>query len=55
MTKPYHAGRFAPAARPAPDWRRYEYEKYLWHIGHPDATPAEYEAACTEIAKRLGI
>lgn len=41
--------------RPQPDYKRYEYEKYLWQLGHPEATPAEYERACAEIARRIGL
>lgn len=54
MNKPYHSGRFSPA-KPAPNYQRYELEKYYWKLGHPEATPAQYVAACMEIAKRLGV
>lgn len=36
-------------------WRMYEAEKAAWISDHPDAEPAEYEAAMREIAHRCGV
>ena len=33
----------------------YEREKAAWIEGHPEATPAEYQAAMTAIAQRAGV
>jgi len=36
-------------------WQVYELAKRHWDAGHPDASPAERDAAIIEIARRLGI
>lgn len=34
---------------------RYELEKRSWLYLHPDATPDQIEAACRDIARRIGL
>ena len=41
--------------RPADRIRQYEDQKRRWIDQHPEATPAEYQAAMTAIACRLGV
>jgi len=36
-------------------WATYEAAKAAWIAAHPNATPAEYAAAMTVIARRLGL
>lgn len=36
-------------------WHAYEAAKAAWIAAHPNATPAEYEAAMRRIARRLGL
>ena len=36
------------------NWAEYERRKAEWVAAHPDATPAEYEAAMRRIAMELG-
>lgn len=36
-------------------WQVYELAKRHWDAGHPDASPAERDAAIAEITRRLGI
>jgi len=38
-----------------PDYARYERLKAEWINAHPEATPAEYTAAITRIARECGI
>ena len=35
--------------------RDYQLHKELWRVTHPNATPAQYEAAMQEIARKLGL
>lgn len=46
-----------PDARPTQTdrWAEYERLKAEWVARHPDATPAEYEAAMLEIARKLAL
>jgi hypothetical protein len=37
------------------DWARYAQLKQDWIARHPDATPAEFEAAVAQIAKECGV
>ena len=37
------------------NWSAYEAAKAAWIAEHPDATPAEYEAAIRQLAERLGV
>jgi hypothetical protein len=37
------------------DYARYDATKAAWIAQHPDATPAEYQAAVRAIAKACGI
>lgn len=62
MPKPYHAGRHTPPKssaipRPIGGWAiaSYERKKYEWAEAHPDATPADYEAAMARISAECGI
>ena len=36
-------------------WYLYEARKHAWIMAHPNATPAEYEAAMLRIARELGL
>jgi hypothetical protein len=44
----------APPAEQA-DWARYAQLKQDWIAQHPDATPAEFEAAIAAIAEECGV
>ncbi len=35
--------------------REYEAQKSAWIAAHPEATPEQYQAAMTEIARRVGV
>ena len=37
------------------DYALYEQRKAEWIAAHPEATPAEYQAAMTRIARALGV
>lgn len=46
----------APLRQPVENpYRVYDAEKARWVREHPNATPAEYEAAMAELVKRLGL
>jgi hypothetical protein len=48
--------RLALARRPlSPDLQRYEREKQRWAAAHPEATPEEYQAAITRLAKECRV
>lgn len=36
-------------------WSAYERMKNAWLETHPDATPAEYQAAMTRLARECGV
>lgn len=36
-------------------WTTYEAAKRQWIVEHPNASPAEYEAAIQAIAARMGL
>ena len=36
-------------------YQAYEAAKRAWVAAHPDATPAQYDAAMRAIAERLGV
>lgn len=36
-------------------YQQYEAAKAFWLRAHPNATPAEYEAACKRLARVMGI
>ena len=41
--------------RPRADYAGYNVNKAIWVASHPDASPAEYEAAIRAIAKSCGV
>lgn len=46
----------APLRQPVENpYQTYADEKSKWIREHPNATPAEYEAAMAELVKRLGL
>lgn len=47
--------RFTDAAKRQEPHRQYELFKEMWRVNHPDATPEQFAAAMTEIARKLGI
>ena len=51
--------RYTPTAKPRDDAlgreRTYRYYKMMWEAAHPEATPAEYEAAIKRITKELRL
>ncbi len=36
-------------------YQQYEAAKAFWIRANPNATPAQYEAACKRLAKQLGV
>jgi len=36
-------------------YQQYEYLKQQWASTHPEATPAQYQKAIQQIARKLGI
>lgn len=36
-------------------WEAYEAAKRAWIAAHPDATPAQYDAAMRAIAEQMGV
>jgi len=47
---------FLPQLEPSEtNYQNYEMEKRHWVSAHPEATPAEYEKAIQEIARRCGV
>lgn len=38
-----------------PNYALYEHMKATWVARHPDATPAQYEAAIRKIAQHCGV
>lgn len=38
-----------------PSWQAYEAAKRQWADAHPNASPAEYDAAMRAIVERLGL
>ena len=41
--------------KPVGSYSYYERLKWFWTQAHPNATPAEYEAAAREWAKKAGV
>ena len=41
--------------QPGSPWNAYEAAKDVWLASHPEATPAEYTAAMTRIARECGV
>jgi len=36
-------------------YQQYEWAKAFWLRSNPNATPAEFEAACKRLARQMGI